>query len=43
MAAVSVKRSIWLVMWREEQATVGLPALRSGRPWDTKGTEEDRG
>ena len=30
-------------MWREEQKTVGQPALRSGRPRDTQGTEEDRG
>ena len=30
-------------MWQEEQATVGLPALRSGRPGDTQGTEEDQG
>ena len=26
----------------EEQITVGQPALRSGRPGDTQGTEEDQ-
>ena len=28
---------------REEQITVGQPALRFGRPGDTQGTEEDQG
>ena len=30
-------------MWLEEQTTVGQPPLRSGRPGDKQGTEEDQG
>ena len=30
-------------MWREEQTIVGQPALRSGRPGNTQGTEKDQG
>ena len=30
-----------MVMWREEQTTVGQPALPSGHSGDTQGTEED--
>ena len=30
-------------MWLEEQTTVGQAALRSGRPEETQGTEENLG
>ena len=30
-------------MWREEQTTVGHPALRSGSPGETQGTGEVQG
>ena len=37
------QNGIGLVMWLEEQTTIGQPALRSGRFGDTQGTEEDQG
>ena len=42
METISKVRWNGLVMWREEQTTVGQPALHSGRPGDTQGTEEDQ-
>ena len=33
---------IGLVMWREEQTTVGRPALLSGRLEDTQGTQGEQ-
>ena len=30
-------------MWIDEQTTVGQPALRSGRPGETQGTEGNQG
>ena len=42
METISKLRWNGLVMWREEQTTVGQPALHSGRPGDTQGTDEDQ-
>ena len=43
METISNSNGIGLDMWLEEQTTVGQPALRSGRPEETHGTEGNQG
>ena len=42
METISKLRWNGLVMWREEQTTVGKPALHSGHPGKTKNEMEER-